>query len=53
MDPNLYSPLKKWGKENTSAPSPIIIDANESHLGLCPLSPKNDTNTDNKQNEIS
>jgi hypothetical protein len=53
MDPSSYLPLKKCGKENTSAPRPIIKDAKASQRGLCPLSPKKDTNRDNTQKEMS
>lgn len=52
-DPSSYFPLKKCGRENTSAPSPIIKEANASQRGLCPLSPKNDTNKDNTQKAMS
>lgn len=53
LDPYWYIPPAKCGKANTSDPNPIINDEKASHLGLCPLSPKKDTNSDNTQKAMS
>lgn len=53
LAPNWYFPLLKCGKENISEPNPSINAEKASHRGLCPLSPKKDTKSDNIQKAMS